>query len=143
MIKYKVNYYNIKYKGKKMSVADLQKQYSFTNGKINSYVYLRANDALEYAVRLFRKEKTSEERIINLDKIIWQCKECLAYINNPNGHYLFETKEGGVLLDVFSGIECELKLQLINNILKLDFQGAINIATKIRILITEENKMKF
>ena len=128
-MKNKVSYYNIYLYGKTQSVAELQKEYSFTNGKIDSNTYLRANDAFEYAVRLTRKDK---DILKTLDKIIWQLKQCKQ---PKEKHYLYNQDYKGDIvkdLDENEWIEIPQHLFLLKSILELNFVMAIHYAKETK-----------
>ena len=130
-MKNKVSYYNIYLYGKTQSVAELQKEYSFTNGKIDSNTYLRANDAFEYAVRLTRKDK---DILKTLDKIIWQLKQCKQ---PKEKHYLYnQDYKGDVVKELEQNhwITTTEHLYLLKSILELDFIQAIHYAEEMKRL---------
>ena len=136
------NYYNISIFGKNASVAEFQKKYSFKleNG-YDSYVYLRANDDLEYAVRLGRKDR---DIVQTLDKIIWNLTECVKKNKNKKNIPLLKNEPLDVILyDLYKGrnvFEFFEQGNIISDILIGDFKNALFNANYLKSRITKTIK---
>lgn len=137
------NYYNISIFGENASVAEFQKKYSFKleNG-YDSYVYLRANDALEYAVRLGRKDK---DIVQTLDKIIWNLTECVKKNKNKKNIPLLKNELLDVILyDLYKGrnvFEFFEQGNVISDILIGDFKNALFNAKYLKSRITKTSEL--
>lgn len=102
-------------------------------------MYLRLNDALEYAVRLNRKSKDKQENILLLNKIEWQLREVKEHMKTTNHRFLNKRLFTHPKIDYKTMIEngtlLKEQAQLIQAIINLEIDYSLQLTASLRLKI--------